>query len=205
LTAPVERGPADRPWIALTFDDGPGEGTSPLLSLLAEYGAIATFFMVGAQARHDTVLARAVGGAGHEIGSHTMDHLDPATVPAEVALGDMLDGAVALERVFGDEPPLFRAPYGHFVPATLAEADARGWVSVGWTVVAGDWRAGETGESIAGRVIAALEPGAIVVLHDGRHGKPADHGPMLAAVPAVLDAARERGLETVTVSELLAG
>jgi len=53
-------------------------------------------------------------------------------------------------------------------------------------------------------VVAALEPGAIVVLHDGRHGKPADHRAMLRALPAILDAAQERGLVPVTVSGLLA-
>jgi hypothetical protein len=43
-----------------------------------------------------------------------------------------------------------------------------------------------------------------VVLHDGRHGKPGEHRAMLGALPGILDAARERGLEPVTVSALLA-
>jgi peptidoglycan-N-acetylglucosamine deacetylase len=201
---PVERGPGTRPEIALTFDDGPGEATAHVLDILGTHGAFATFFMTGAQARLDPSLARAVGAIGHEIGSHTLDHLDHERVPVEVALGDMLDGAVALERVFGGEPSLYRAPYGHFVPATLSEAEERGWVPVGWTALARDWEKGETAESIAERVIAGLEPGAIVVLHDGRHGKPGEHRAMLGALPGILDAARERGLEPVTVSALLA-
>jgi peptidoglycan/xylan/chitin deacetylase (PgdA/CDA1 family) len=204
LTAPVERGPGTRPEVALTFDDGPGAGTARVLDILGRHGVFGTFFMTGAEARSDPALARAAGAIGHEIGSHTFDHLDHQTVPVEVALGDMLDGAVALERIFGGEPALYRAPYGHFVPETLAEAEARGWTSVGWSVLGRDWLPNETADSVAARVIEKLEPGAIVVLHDGRHGKPADHRAMLAALPVILAAARERGLEPVTVSALLA-
>jgi peptidoglycan/xylan/chitin deacetylase (PgdA/CDA1 family) len=204
LTLPVEHGPGSRPEIALTFDDGPGGATAHVLDVLGTHGVFGTFFMTGAQARADPALARAVGAIGHEIGSHTFDHLDHDTVPVDVALGDMLDGAVALERVFGGEPGLYRAPYGHFVPATLAEADARGWTCVGWSVLARDWAPDETADTIAARVIAALEPGAIVALHDGRHGKPADHRAMLHALPAIVDAAQQRDLEPVTVSALLA-
>jgi peptidoglycan/xylan/chitin deacetylase (PgdA/CDA1 family) len=203
LTAAVECGPGDRPEIALTFDDGPGGATSAVLRALDGADARGTFFMAGRQVREHPEQARAVATAGHEVGSHTHEHLDHQVVPAETALEDMLDGATAIERVLGFEPPLYRAPYGHFVPATSSEASLRGWTCVGWTMLAGDWRAGETGESIAGRVIPALEPGAIVVLHDGRRDKPADHAPMLAALPAILQAAAERGLQPVTVSELL--
>jgi peptidoglycan/xylan/chitin deacetylase (PgdA/CDA1 family) len=205
LSLPVERGAAGRPQVALTFDDGPGGGTARVLDVLGMHGVFGTFFMTGAQTRRHPSLARAVGGVGHEIGSHSFDHLDHHEVPVEVALGDMLDGAVALERVFGGEPSLYRAPYGHFSAAELTEADARGWTCVGWSVIGEDWVRGETADSIAARVIDGLEPGAIVVLHDGRHGKPADHQAMLGALPAILDAARERGLEPVTVSALLAG
>jgi peptidoglycan/xylan/chitin deacetylase (PgdA/CDA1 family) len=202
LIAPVERGPGRRPEIALTFDDGPGGATQSVVRALEESGARATFFQVGSQARRNPIAARAVGA--HEIGSHSYDHLDPGAVSAEDALGDMLDGAMALERVFGFQPALYRAPYGHFVPALLEEAEARGWTCVGWTVIGRDWEPGESADSIAARVIESLAPGAIVALHDGRHGKPANHEPMLGALASILDAARERGLTAVTVSELLA-
>jgi peptidoglycan/xylan/chitin deacetylase (PgdA/CDA1 family) len=35
------------PLIALTFDDGPSEWTEPILDLLADHDAYATFFVVG--------------------------------------------------------------------------------------------------------------------------------------------------------------
>ena len=37
--------------IALTFDDGPGEWTEPILDIFAEHRARATFFVIGSAAQ----------------------------------------------------------------------------------------------------------------------------------------------------------
>lgn len=60
--------------IALTFDDGPYSYTNTLLDTLAEYGAVATFFLnginLGSITSYPDVLQRAVA-EGHQLGSHT--------------------------------------------------------------------------------------------------------------------------------------
>ena len=55
------------------------------------------------------------------------------------AVADMLAGAEAIADVLGFEPRLYRAPYGHFVPATVAEAERRGWTCVHWSALGEDW------------------------------------------------------------------
>jgi peptidoglycan/xylan/chitin deacetylase (PgdA/CDA1 family) len=196
-------GPTDLPRFALTFDDGPGAGTRAVLEQLEGRAARGTFFLVGSQVERNSELGRAVRDGGHEVGSHSMTHLDHAECGRREALADMLEGVAAIERVLGIEPRLYRAPYGHFVPVTLAEAERRGWRCVYWSASGEDWREGETGWSIAGRVLEDLSPGAIVLLHDARHAKPVTCEPMLEALEVVLDEAARRGLEPVTVSELL--
>ena len=47
----------------------------------------------------------------------------------------MVAGAEAIAGVLGFEPRLYRAPYGRFVPATLAEAERRGWTCVHWSAL----------------------------------------------------------------------
>lgn len=200
----VVHGPRTSPRFALTFDDGPGGGTRAVLEQLERKSAKATFFVVGSQVERHPALAEAIRDAGHELGSHSMAHLDHAEVGRHEALADMLDGAAAIQRVLGVEPGLYRAPYGRFVPVTLAEAERRGWTCLLWSASGDDWRAGESGESIAERVLADLRPGAIVLLHDARHGEPVSCEPMLAALEVVLEEAGRRALEAVTVSELLA-
>ena len=62
--------------IALTFDDGPHPYLTPeILEILDDYGAKATFFVVGSMARAYPSTLKAVSDAGHEIGNHTYTHL----------------------------------------------------------------------------------------------------------------------------------
>jgi peptidoglycan/xylan/chitin deacetylase (PgdA/CDA1 family) len=209
VTAPgagtiVVHGPSERPRFALTFDDGPGPCTAELLELLDQAGAKATFFLVARQVENDPALARRVRDAGHEIGLHSMAHLDHERLEREQAVADVVDGAALIERELDVELRLFRAPYGHFVPGTLAEAERRRWRCVSWSAWGEDWLAGESADSIAARVLVDLGPGAIVLLHDSRREKAVDCARMLTALESILDDAERRGLEPVTVSELLA-
>jgi len=82
-TTTVERVPADLVRhtaqagrvVALTFDDGPHtEYTRQVLDLLARYGAVATFCIVGVEAARHPELVRAVAAAGMALCSHTVNH-----------------------------------------------------------------------------------------------------------------------------------
>jgi peptidoglycan-N-acetylglucosamine deacetylase len=196
-------GPRERPRFALTFDDGPGGGTADALEMLATRRARATFFMVGTEVVGHPELARAVLAGGHEIGSHSMRHEDHQHAEAAAVVSDVVEGARAIEQLLGVEPRLYRAPYGHFAPASLAESERRGWLPVLWSAAGEDWREGETPESIVARVLPHLGPGAIVLLHDSRRTKPTNCGPMLGALERILAEGERRGLEPVTVGELL--
>jgi peptidoglycan/xylan/chitin deacetylase (PgdA/CDA1 family) len=201
--AVVVHGRADTPRFALTFDDGPSPCTAKLLPVLERRGVRATFFMVGSQVERDPGQARAVLAAGHEIGTHSMSHLEHQHAPREEAVADMLDGAKAIERALGMEPRLYRAPYGHFAPGAFAEAERRGWTCVLWSAEGSDWRTGEDAHAIFERIAPDLRPGAIVLLHDGRREKPIDCERMLAALELILNEGERRGLAAVTVGELL--
>ncbi len=196
-------GAATRPEVSLTYDDGPGTATPRLLELLGAHGARATFFMVGSEVERDPELAHAVMAAGHEIGSHSMHHLDHRAVDPRAAVEDMLAGARAIARVLGFEPPLYRAPYGHFTPETVAEAKQRGWTCVHWSALGEDWEEGVTGRIVADRVLPDLAAGAIVLLHDARRAKPIRLEPVVEATSILLDEIRSRGLRATVVGELI--
>jgi peptidoglycan/xylan/chitin deacetylase (PgdA/CDA1 family) len=201
----VDRGPSARSTFALTYDDGPEwPGTNQLLEVLAARDIRATFFCVGEQVESHPDLAQELVKAGHEIGGHTMRHLDHH-VRGDQALTDMIEGAATIERVLGVEIRLYRAPYGHFVPETVLEAERRGWTCVGWSTLGEDWHADESAATIASRVIPGLAPGAIVLLHDAQryaHERD-DCTPTIEASELILDEAKRCGLEPVTVGELL--
>jgi peptidoglycan/xylan/chitin deacetylase (PgdA/CDA1 family) len=189
--------------VALTYDDGPGTSTRAVLELLERHGAEATFFMVGSEVERDPGLARDVASRGHEIGSHSMHHLDHEAVAPEQAVADMVAGAEAIATVLGFEPSLYRAPYGHFVPATVAEAERRGWTCVHWSVLGNDWEDDATSRSVADRILPGLEPGAIVLLHDSRRTKPMNPEAVTGATALLLEELARRGLRPRSVNEIM--
>ena len=191
------------PRVALTYDDGPGQGTPGVLELLARHEARATFFMVGSEVERDPDAARAVRDAGHDVGSHSMRHLDHEAVTPAEAVADMLDGARAIEEALGLEPRLYRAPYGHFVPATVAEAGRRGWTCVHWSALGMDWLEDATPRSVADNVLRDLRPGGIVLLHDSRRAKPMRPQPVVEGTGLLLEALAGRGLRSVGLREML--
>src|SRR5918994_1654131 len=69
----LERLPDDR--IALTFDDGPDEDSTPaVLDALEEAGIKVTFFVVGEQLMRHHAIARRAALAGHELALHGLSH-----------------------------------------------------------------------------------------------------------------------------------
>ncbi len=188
----VRSGSRDHPVVALTFDDGPSEYTPAFLDVLREQDAPSTFFQVGrAMSGHEETMRRILA-EGHEIGDHTMDH---AEYPG---LWQIAGAAALIESATHFRPCLFRPPGGAVDAGVLATAGGLGMRTVTWDVDASDWQ-NPGASAIHTRVLGAVRPGSIVVLHDG--GGP--RGGTLAALPGIIDALRGRGYRFATVSELL--
>jgi len=84
---------ADRPIVALTFDDGYTDFLNAAV-VLAEYGARATLYVptgtVGTDGYLDWDQLTALAAAGVEIGSHSRQHRPMDTLPAEVLVAELV-------------------------------------------------------------------------------------------------------------------
>jgi len=60
--------------VALTFDDGPTKNVSAILTLLEDYDAKATFFLIGKDLEENLEEGKKIVNAGHQIGNHTYSH-----------------------------------------------------------------------------------------------------------------------------------
>jgi peptidoglycan/xylan/chitin deacetylase (PgdA/CDA1 family)/SAM-dependent methyltransferase len=209
----ISHGPRTARRVALTFDDGPDPATTPaLLSLLAERGLRATFFLVGERIRRHPELAAAIRDAGHELGNHSHRH-DPLLMlrGRRRLAADVAECQAALAAC-GVRTRAFRPPAG------LTNPRLRGALSpLGLQCVTFDCRARDAGNrrvaGLARRLLRRVRPGSIVLLHDREphtRGDPRARTDPQAHIEAWLDELRallaglkERGLEPVTLGTLL--
>src|SRR5581483_6303588 len=186
--------------VALTFDDGPGPATPRVLGLLARYRAHATFFVIGRQIAGEAAVLREAVAGGNCVENHTWAHVDLRAAAPALRRQQLGDTTVAIARAAGRRPVLFRPPFGATDASVNLLGRRLGLVPVLWSVDTRDWQDPPPGV-IAERALAGARPGAIILLHDGG----GDRSRTLAALPAILAGLRARGLEAVTVPELLAG
>jgi peptidoglycan/xylan/chitin deacetylase (PgdA/CDA1 family) len=147
----------------LTFDDGPHRELTPrLLEILARYGALATFFMVGKAAAEHRDIVRKVAEAGHAIGNHSWDHPSFPLITGKQRRAQIRACAEALSP-YGAK--LFRPPFGHQNTLSCLTARMLGYEIVTWGLHVEDWVPHDS-PWIANRLIAKVRPGCIVLLHD---------------------------------------
>ena len=93
----------DLKYVALTFDDGPSPRCTPrLLDGLAEYGARATFFVVGCQTVKDPDIVRRIAAEGHQVGNHSYDHPQLDSLTYAQALDDLQKNDDLLRELLGE-------------------------------------------------------------------------------------------------------
>jgi len=208
--------------VALTFDDGPNDNSSGVLSALAAYGVKATFFIVGTMAKNHPDVLREVAQQGHLLGNHSATHalLGPRYERSQrllLAQVREVNNYIAPFMKPG-EPLFFRAPYGYWQPSHAkvlnndpvlkyyigpifwdvggeTRVDAQGYVrtSADWDCWQRGWKA-ETCAKGYLREIKAKD-GGVVLMH-AIHPKAAD------LVRAVVPVLQREGFKFVRLDQM---
>lgn len=154
----------------LTIDDGPHpEDTPALLKLLKQHHARATFFVIGRQVEKYPELARAILRDGHSLGNHTQTHpvLFFWSYLATRLQREMDQCTQTLRAATGESPRWFRAPAGManlFLHFLLRDRNLK---LIGWSARGFDGLRHNT-DAMADRILKSSQPGAIILLHEGR-------------------------------------
>ncbi len=140
----------------------------------------------------------------HELGNHSYDHsplLNFARVPAMQA--EILRGARAVQRITGKtSAPLYRPPVGLKNPPLAKVVERLGLNVVAWSLHSHDTRK-QNPQAIAERVLSRVRSGDIILMHDGHHRPGKSRPATTKALRLILQGLREKGLATVTVSDLV--
>lgn len=180
------------PAVALTFDDGPSETVTPkILDVLEQYGAHATFFVLGKNAESGADILKREVADGCEIGTHTWDHKKLRDISYEERQQEYSRSIEAIEAASGTKVTLIRPPYGADNKEIKQEIDLP---IILWSLDTFDWRTKDT-DSTYNNIADNIREGDIVLMHDIQ--------PSTAeAMPRIVAMLVERGYKLLTVSEL---
>lgn len=194
----------DKPYAAITFDDGPDPEFTPLvLETLAKHNAKATFFMIGERAEKHKDIVKLVADAKHSIGNHSWDH------PSLPKLSGS-ERRKQIKKCLNSTAPyssnLFRPPYGHQSIGSRIDALLLGLKVIAWNVDVWDWSK-EDINWMSEQLISKTKSGTIILLHDSIYEKNKDglvHSRkyMISALDKFLTETKDK-YQYVTIPELI--
>lgn len=181
--------------LLITIDDGPCADTRELLDLLDAAETKAVFFLIGSQAEKFPAETREIAARGHVIGNHTQTHPQGNFWCAGFRRTRREIGTcqATLEKITGETPRWFRAPVGHRNWVTHPVCRALGLRVMAWNCRGYDAVEGDP-QKVLGKILPAMKPGGIVLLHQGR-----PHS------PEILRAVLERRKEIVGINSVVKG
>ncbi len=198
-------GPRDVKAVALTFDTGVRAGHVPeILDILKEYGKPATFGVTGQWAVTNPDLLKRIIEEGHAVINHSWSHAsftgeDTDTEP--LTADQMRDELRRTEEKIQEiaevsTKPYFRPPYGDYDRSVNQLVWAEGYEhNVLWLIDSLGWEGRSTGSVVSVTLANAIN-GAIFLYHT-------DNSRDSAALTEIIEGLGERGMQMVTIPQLL--
>ncbi|MEU6275554.1 polysaccharide deacetylase family protein [Streptomyces populi] len=184
--------------VALTFHgQGDPAVARALLGEAEKAGARVTVLAVGTWLDEHPDIARRILDGGHDLGNHTLRHLDINAMTEAEAAAEIRGCADRLQRLTGSIGTWFRPSRSpRASPLVQRLAREAGYPhTLSYDVDSLDYTS-PGAAAVTRKVLAEIRPGSVVSLHFG-------YADTVAALPALLHELDRRGLGAVTTTELL--
>ncbi len=195
--------PKPRKKVAVTFDDGPNSSmTYKFVDKLKEYGATATFFVVGNRmGQNNGAALKYALDNGCEVGLHSYSHNYYNKMTLDEYLDDLQKTDDAINKYVKVDIRLMRPPGGIL---STAQKEANPYTAIMWSVDSNDWQYTGRAEgkkdanvqAIVDNVMNVVRDGDIVLMHELYENS-------YEAFCIIIEQLYDQGYEIVTVSELL--
>ena len=187
----------NKPMVAITYDDGPDENlTAKLLDIYEKNNATCTFFELGQNVAYvkgaDKLLKRELE-IGCEVGTHSWDHPNLFTLSDDQVRQQAEKSKSAIKKACGQEPTVFRAPYGNGNNKISKIFNLPGF---NWSVDSLDWSLMNKEKILAEVDKYGNLDGQIILLHS-------IHKPSVAASEELVPKLKSEGYQLVTLSQLM--
>lgn len=181
--------------IALSFDDGPNDSTTPkVLDILEEFNVPGSFFVIGQNINESTAkqMTRAIS-LGCEIQNHSLTHVQMSKLTKEQTAEEIRRTDELIEQYTGTRPWLFRPPY--------IDHNAVMHETISHTFICGvgceDWVPSVSAQARYDALISTVKDGEIILLHDF-----IGNDNTVEALRMLIPELKRQGFTFVTVSEL---
>ncbi|WP_296974229.1 polysaccharide deacetylase family protein [Thermobacillus sp. ZCTH02-B1] len=167
---PIDETAAPAKVVLLTFDDGPKdrEVLERMLDALDGHDAKAVFFVNGYRAVKQPELLQLIRERGHMIGNHSWDHIDLKQLDDDAVRDQIGRVQELVGGTVGEEPKLFRPPYGSGGDRVRKIAEEFGLLYTTWSNGSLDWDANakDKPDVVIRNVLDQLHPGANILMHE---------------------------------------
>lgn len=182
--------------VAISFDAAWGaDKTEEIISILKEFNATATFFLVGFWVDDYPDQTKAICDAGLEIGTHSNTHPDMVKLDRSSIKNELETSISKIKAATGKDVSLFRAPFGSYNNTLLEVAESLNLKTIQWDVDSLDWK-GLSASEICNRVTARVKNGSIILMHNN-----SDH--VLDGLRLILSRLQVKGYKVTGISDLI--
>ncbi|MEA1962547.1 MAG: polysaccharide deacetylase family protein [Bacillota bacterium] len=198
----ITRVQTDQKAVGLTFDDGPDPtNTTAILDTLQKHHAKATFFVLGAKSEEHPQLLQRMVKEGHEVGNHSFRHADYSQKSSDFLKDDITRTNHTILQITSTKPAFVRPPGGFlsYDLVDIVKKESQRIAYWSYETDCRDWMNGKTASSIANHIVQNIQPGQIIILHDGCPNSMQT----ASAVSMILDQLTEDGYQFLTMTELL--
>ncbi len=182
--------------ISITFDCAwENSNTDTLLAVLKEANATATFFVTGEFCDKYPEDVKKIYDAGHEIGNHSDKHPHMDGINVNDLISDTRECSRKIKMITGEEPKVYRAPYGEYDDKVVSTIEGMGLKMIQWSVDSIDWKEPDA-DTIINRIEEGTVSGSILLFHN-------DLKNTEEALPEILTKLKQKGFQSVKVSDLV--
>ncbi len=182
--------------VAISFDAAWGaDKTEEIISVLKEYNATATFFLVGFWVDKFPEKVKAIDEAGLEIGTHSNTHPDMAKLDGSTMKKELETSISKIENLIDKKVELFRPPFGSYNNTLIKTCDSLGLKTIQWDVDSLDWKGLSAGD-VTSRVLSKVKNGSIILCHNN-----ADN--VVDSTRLILQRLQNQGYKVTSVGQLV--
>ncbi len=154
-------------FVALTFDDGPGNFTAKIIDILTEHQVAATFFFIGENALEYPDAVKYAAMKKMSVQNHSWSHPRMARLTLPEQLEEIFKTNELLTSLTDEPVTLFRPPYGSRTQQLIEELPKHQMRMMLWNRDPEDWKA-KNSQDIVRYFFKTNPSGGVYLLHENR-------------------------------------